>query len=349
MLRSMHIVFLASNRKPKAYQQDPAFIYRCENLGHALQALGLQVEWGHSRAWRGRTGVDCAVVHRPRLGFAMWQLVRRLKRAGARLIADFDDLVFDEGYARYSPAVRNGRSALWLLQRRFREHHAAVRWFDHITVSTEALREHAQRCFPGKPVTVLHNAVHWHWRRGAHSPAPWNAGDRIITYLPGTRSHDRDFALIAEPLTRFLRAHPEVRLRVTGPVDFQLDLPESRVLRAPKVPFAVYPQQFTGAWVNLAPLEDTPFNAAKSALKVLEAGYWGLPTLCSPNPDYARFADAGALVAPGPDAWVDWLERLLDPAEYRRIIDGLRERTLALADVQQQARLFLLEVAGRPG
>ena len=91
-------------------------------------------------------------------------------------------------------------------------------------------------------------------------------------------------------------------------MDFQLDLPATQVLRATKVPFAVYPQQFAGAWVNLAPLEDTPFNASKSALKVLEAGYWGLPTLCSPTPDYARFADAGALLASDPDAWLHWLE-----------------------------------------
>lgn len=342
----MHIVFLASNRDPRRYQQDPAFVYRCENLGHALQALGLHVDWGHSRAWRGGGRVDCVVVHRPRLGFALWQLVRRLRRAGARLVADFDDLVFDETYARFSPAVHNGLTALWLQQRRFREHHAAVKWFDHVTVSTEALREHAHRCFPGRPVTVLHNAVHWHWRRGAPPLPAANGAGRLITYLPGTRSHDRDFAMIAGPLTAFLRAHPEIRLRVTGPVDFALDLPRSQLLRGPKVPFAVYPQQLVDAWVNLAPLEDTPFNACKSALKVLEAAYWGVPTICSPNPDYMRFADAGAVLAPGPEAWLDALERLLDPAEYQAISSGLRERALALADVQQQARIFLEQVAG---
>jgi len=310
----------------------------------------MDVDLAHRRNWRGRA-VDIVVVHRPRVSFGLWQLVRRLRRTGARLIADFDDLVFDEAYAVFSPAVRNGISPLWMLRRRFREHHAAVKWFDHVTVSTDALGDHARRCFPGRPVTVLHNAVHWHWRReprtsGADHPA---APGRVISYLPGTRSHDRDFALIAEPLTRFLRAHPEVQLAVTGPLNFRLDLPEDQIVHRDKVPFASFAQQFAGVWVNLAPLEDTPFNACKSALKAIEAGYWGIPTICSPNPDYARLSAAGALPAVEGKGWFDWLERLLDEREYRRLTEGMRERTLALADVERQARVFLDQVVGRGG
>ena len=45
---------------------------------------------------------------------------------------------------------------------------------------------------------------------------------------------------------------------------------------------------------------------------------------------------------------MDWLERLLDEHEYRRVTEGLRERTLALADVEAQAKVFLDHVVG-PG
>lgn len=339
----MHVTFLESSSKIRGYLHDPAFIYRCENLGHALRARGLEVDWGHSLGWRMPARVDCVVVHRPRVSFRLWRLVRRLRAQGTRLVADVDDLVFDESYAAFSPAVRNGRAALWRQQRRFREHRGAIRWFDHILVSTEALAEHATRCFPGKRVSVVHNAVHWHWRRMAYPDQGDPPSAKVVTYLPGTRSHDRDFAMIAEPLGRFLRAHPEVRLRVTGPVEFRLDVPSAQITRGEKVPFASYEQQFLGAWVNLAPLEDTPFNACKSALKALEAGYWGVPTVCSPNPDYRRLAGAGALVAADPSQWLGWLERLLDDNEYRRIATGLRERTLQLADVNSQAAHFAAE------
>jgi hypothetical protein len=346
-MRAMRVALLATNKKPQGFQQDPAYIYRCENLGHALRAKGLDVEWGHSLTWRIPAALDCAVVHRPRVSFGMWRLVRRLKGLGARLVADVDDLVFDEALARFSPAVRNGRVPLWRQRRLFLEHRAAIKWFDHITVSTEALYEHVHRCFPGKPVTLLPNAVHWQWRRGGQPAVGRKPTNKTITYLPGTRSHDRDFALIAEPLSHFLRSHPDVQLRITGPLQHRLDLPAGQLRQAEKVPFAGYHQQFDEAWVNLAPLEDTPFNACKSALKALEAGYWEVPTICAPNRDFARYSSAGALLASDGREWLHWLERLLDTEQYLRATAGLRERTLKLADIDQRASLFLDEVLAR--
>ena len=75
-------------------------------LGHALRAKSLNVAWGHSLTWRIPPSVGCVVVHRPRVSFRLWRLVRRLKSMGTRLVADLDDLVFDESLAEYSPAVR---------------------------------------------------------------------------------------------------------------------------------------------------------------------------------------------------------------------------------------------------
>lgn len=345
----VRVVFLSTCTRPAGFRNDPAFIYRCENLGHALRAKGLDVEWDHVFTWRRSNAPSCAVIHRPRLGFRTWRLVRHLKAMGARLVADIDDLVFDEAYARFSPAVRNGRSQLWRLQRRFRDQRAAIKWFDHITVSTDALRDHAHRCFPGKPVTVLHNAVHWEWLRRPHQAAAAEGPVKTITYLPGTRSHDRDFALIAEPLTRFLRTHLAVRLRITGPLGFRLEVPAGQLQTGEKVAFSDYHEQFRDAWVNLAPLEDTPFNHCKSALKVMEAGYWGVPTICSPNPDYQRFETAGALPAGSASEWLQRLEQLVDDRHYRRLKENLRERTLQLADVNARADQFLGEVLGQAG
>ena len=233
----VRVVFLASSKKTKGYHKDPAFIYRCENLGHALNARSIDVQWGHSRSWRAANGVDCAVVHRPLVSFRVWQLVRRFRRLGAKLVADVDDLIFDEDYARYNPMVLNGKRSLEKQRRLCRDYRGAIKWFDHVTVSTEALREHAHRCFPGKPVTVIHNAVHWSWRRMPLQQAGRKSQRKTITYLPGTRSHDRDFELIVDALTRFLRAHPEISLRVTGPLNFRLDVPPTQLERSEKVPF----------------------------------------------------------------------------------------------------------------
>ena len=72
----------------------------------------------------------------------------------------------------------------------------------------------------------------------------------------------------------------------------------------------------------------------------MEAGYWGVPTLCSPNADNRRFSAAGAVIAEHGEQWHDHLERLLMPEEYQAVTVELQEKITALADVYQQARRF---------
>jgi glycosyltransferase involved in cell wall biosynthesis len=189
-------------------------------------------------------------------------------------------------------------------------------------------------------VTIIPNTVHMSWRECEGNLAP-GAPDKTLSYTPGTRSHDRDFQLIAPVLERFLKSHPEVRLRITGELRQSLRARQGQVSQAARVPFADYAEVVRGAWVNLSPLEPSPFNECKSAIKVIEAGYWGIPTVCSPNADAERFVGAGAIIARGPDAWYGELERLLNDESYAECTRGLRGRVLALADVGVQARSLL--------
>jgi glycosyltransferase involved in cell wall biosynthesis len=340
----LRIVFLSTCQIPKRFRGDPAFVYRCENLGRSLAARGFDVDYGHVATWDVSADVDAVVVQRPRLNRALARVISVARRARARLIADFDDLLFDETYATVSPAVRNRRAFAFWARRRFRRAHDAARLFDQITVSSEPLAEHARRCFPGQPVTVLPNAVHGAWRELATSYGSGGSSRRTLVYLPGTRTHSQDFASINEPLQDFLRAHSEVQLRITGPLRHRLDLPAKQFEHQAKLGFATYHAAFDDAWVNLAPLEDTPFNRCKSALKAIEAGYWNVPTVCSPNPDFNRFADAGALAAMRPEEWSARLEWLLDGDNYRAVTQGLRERVLARADIDAVADRFVADV-----
>jgi glycosyltransferase involved in cell wall biosynthesis len=150
-----------------------------------------------------------------------------------------------------------------------------------------------------------------------------------------------DFQQIASTLERFLDAHPETRLQITGHLNHGMRAREGQVVHSPRVPFAKYAERVRCGWVNLCPLEPSPFNACKSAIKVIEAGYWNIPTICSPNPDCERFLGAGAIVASTAQEWFDALESLLDDVEYSDRTDKLRERTLALADADVQAKALL--------
>lgn len=335
-----NIAFVADNRNVALFRNDPSFVYRCENLGLALSELGNDVCYTHLKRFTGKTKQQVVVFHRPHTSIRLWFMLQQLRRRGIVVIADFDDLVFDEAYADYSPGVLNGLVSRRVTRRRFRAHRWALSWFDGVTVSTGPLANHVRRLFPSIRVEVIHNSVHLAWRHESHDVLP-NEGKRIITYFPGTRSHHRDFAQIREPLSHFLRAHPEVKLQITGPLVFSIDADPRQISHEERVPFSEYQARVQNSWVNLAPLEETPFNQCKSALKVFEAGYWGIPTLCSSNRDNVRFSSAGAWVSTKPEEWVDNLERLLNETEYQQASHELRQRTVALADVDKQAKLFL--------
>jgi hypothetical protein len=133
---------------------------------------------------------------------------------------------------------------------------------------------------------------------------------------------------------------------VTGKLTFAIGARDGQIELEPKVPFAVYAERVSQSWVNLAPLEPTPFNACKSALKAIEAGFFGTPTICSPNSDYERLSPAGALVARTEQDWAAWLEKLLDEDFYNATTKDLRARTLELAGIRGQATIFLESVVG---
>lgn len=332
------VLFVGTNRNPGLFRNEPSFIYRCENLGLGLQSQGVSVGFRHLSGVTGRERCKVVVFLRPLATPRQWLLLRRLRRRGATLLADFDDLIFDESLARFSPGVLNGlRSPGWT-KRRFRAHRRTLAWFDGITVSTPPLAEHVARLLPGQAVQILPNSVHRDWQQAAWTPP--KERPRVLTYFPGTRSHDRDFAQISQPLTDFLVAHPQVRLRVAGSLHFKLDIDPDRIERQPRVHFSEYVKLVQQGWANLAPLEPTPFNQAKSALKVIEAACWGIPTVCSPNPDIRRFDGFGAVMADNDHQWRTQLERLVDPQSYRQLTENLREMVLERAGVDTQAKAF---------
>ncbi len=334
------VSFIATNRRPELFHQDPSFIYRCDNLARALGSQGWQTRTVHIKNLTVKNTEHCAVFHRPRTSPGLSWLTWRLRRRGIRLIADFDDLVFDPDYARYSPAVLNNILPLHKVKRTYSASRKALGLFDVITVSTQPLLEHVRRLVPDKQVHVLPNAVHYSWIGNSSVPND-NFDSRIITYFPGTRSHDRDFGMIAPVMERFLEKYPDTRLRITGHLNQRIRARDGQVEQMPRVPFSDYVNHLKLGWVNLAPLETTPFNYCKSALKVLEAGYWGIPSVCSPNPDVERFANAGALVASTEQEWFDVLEKLRERKHDQAETENLRNRVLTLGDPEEQAERFI--------
>ena len=73
----------------------------------------------------------------------------------------------------------------------------------------------------------------------------------------------------------------------------------------------------------------------------METSCWGIPTICSSNLDNERFVNAGALIADTPEQWLTHLEGMLDESRYKLVCEQVLDQSLALSNVDDQAKLFL--------
>jgi glycosyltransferase involved in cell wall biosynthesis len=164
----------------------------------------------------------------------------------------------------------------------------------------------------------------------------------------GTMTHDADFAMLLPALTEIHRQFgDQIRLDLIGFVA-GLEVP-SWIRRLAPTPHAgrsyagfVHWLRSAGTWdIGLAPLADTPFNACKSAIKVLDYAALGLASLASDVAAYqgSLADDLGGILVPNTTAaWYEALSRLIrDAAWRRRLAAGGRAQLLASGTLERQA------------
>lgn len=319
----MTIHFVSCKPNPERYTEDASFRYRCENLSSALNSLNIPTKLQHISEFTPEPMTTHVVFQRPRNTPRLKRLLRQLKLAKIRTIADFDDLIFDPEYAIFSPASVNHIRPLKKITKDYQSHYDALVQFKRISVSTDLLKRHVHRLIQGTRTRVVHNYAHHKWPH-KHLQDP-SQRKKILTYFPGTRSHDRDFWQIENVVRHFLDNHPSVILLVIGPLESTLiKARHPQIRHSAKLPFEHFIQAAANTWVNLLPLEPTPFNQCKSALKVIEAATNLAPTICSPLPDAQRFAGKGALIAHDETEWLMHLNRCLQPAYYTQIVKAIQ-------------------------
>lgn len=85
------------------------------------------------------------------------------------------------------------------------------------------------------------------------------------------------------------------------------------------VPIEEWPAAVASLGVGIAPLADTKFNKAKSALKVIEMSACGVPWVASPRAEYRRIHAMGAgVLADRPRVWYRELKRLRESTALRQ-------------------------------
>ena len=184
----------------------------------------------------------------------------------------------------------------------------------------------------------------------------YNFGSIIRIGYMGTTTHAGDFAIIAPVAERVKRRFGErVKFEIIGvtaggelPPGFERVTVPHEALRS--YPLFVSWYRNLMLWdIGLAPLQHSPFNSGKSAIKSLDYAAGGIPTLASRHDVYrGSIADGegGMLLGDSVDEWEEAICRLVASQDERRRLGhashaALRDRFTL--DAQYTARRGLFE------
>lgn len=244
------------------------------------------------------------------------QLLRTLRREGRLIIADTDDMLdavhpANPAYRAYMP----GSVAQ-------RVYHEIIAGAHGVTVTTQELATHYSAL--NRNVHVVPNCIDFGIREW---PAPvFRDTDALTIGWTGSTSHLSDMNVLGAVIEAILEKYPHVRYGHFAHKDLltylsaNFKIPADRVEIVPPVGFDEYPSRLTTFDIGLAPLMVSPFNMAKSPLKLMEYSAIGIPFVASKVAPYTRYTDQGVdgYVVGSTSEWVSAISTLIEDTQLRR-------------------------------
>ncbi|WP_430450420.1 glycosyltransferase family protein [Rhodophyticola sp.] len=281
---------------------------RCVQPARYLEHAGWSASVGC--VYRTMPHARRAIVFHRVMADPMGLRAMRLARAmECRVVYDVDDLLFDGAasahLARFTSELESD-----LMVAGYRQ---AMELSDTVICSTTYLRDIAARFHPH--VVVMKNGLSDKLIEVAQAKQrvrPVGSADVTLGYFSGSRHHDADFAVVQQALLKLMRDFPQTRLLLAGKLQFDPAFRSfgDRFEFREFVPYAQFLSMPGEVDINLVPLvHRDPFAQARSELKYIEAGVFGVPTVASPTHTYAEAISHGQTGMICADE--DWYETLL--------------------------------------
>jgi glycosyltransferase involved in cell wall biosynthesis len=261
--------------------------------------------------------VDLIVLQRP---LHSWQadVIPFIQRQGVGVVVEIDDDLSamhpgNHVWAEFHP--RRAPSCNW-------EHLArACASADLVVVTTSAL---ARRYGRHGRVAVVPNFV-----SEALLEIPRVRDGKTVGWSGTVANHPQDLLVTAGGVADAI-ARSQAHMLIVGDgagAEVQLGLSEPAEVTG-WVEIEQYFRQMARFDVGIAPLQDSAFNAAKSALKPLELSALAVPCVISPRADYLRVHETGIGVLAG-DRRKDWARAVLGLLSDEAWREEVTERSLA--------------------
>lgn len=251
------------------------------------------------------------------------EFIKLAKKLNKRVLFDIDDLVVDTKYTdtiKYLDSMSKEERALYDdgVMRMGR----TLKLCDAAITTTERLAEELGHYVP--EVFINRNTASEEMCALSKEALKnkTRKDDHVgIGYFSGSLTHNDDFKLVLPALTKVMEKYPQVQLHVVG----ELDLPETlqqykaRVVSHPFVDWKKLPSLIAEVDINLAPLEQSIFNEAKSENKWVEAALVKVPTVASNVGAFQRMIVSGktGILCDTEEEWVEQLSRLVEDKKER--------------------------------
>jgi len=316
--------------------------YRTSNVAEELEIHGFKCSATiQDNFWlSGYAGkFKVFIFHRIVYGGGIGKFLKKIKKRGGEIIFETDDLTFDPQYAagtnHYANlnALEKKQYASGLGLEILKDPYVKV-----CTTTTSYLAKILESY--GKKVFIVPNKLSNKDLEitGKIIRASKSKNQELIKigYFSGTKSHDRDFAAIADVITKIMEKYSRVRLVLAGPLDIgnTLDKFKNKIERIAYVPRKKNFENIASVDVNIVPLEaGNPFCEAKSELKFFEAGILEVPTVAASNQTFREAIAEGVdgFLAGNASEWMEKIEKLIVDADLRKRI-GREARKKALVE-----------------
>lgn len=280
-----------------------------------MRSLGVEDQVIGRPAWTGQHGFGVQIPgNRARMDFdvvvlkLLWDRslayqIKVAKSLGQRVVIDVDDL--------YEGLHADNIASTAIDEKRQRAHDNALAQASAITVSTPYLFDLYKDRYP--EVHMIRNGIdpdRYPVRAQSLTPKlgwagaiPWRSAD-LETMAPWLGAFMDHYGL---------RLHHHGHIPDRKTFAELADIPDRLVDTAPMCSIYNYPARMPQFDIGLVPLNDIPFNQAKSFLKGMEYIAAGIPFVAEALPEYRILAEDGiGQVASTQFEWVSALTELLD-------------------------------------
>ncbi len=302
--------------------------YRVDHQVEQLRASGLHTDrvdyeslsMDSLKYYRGFIFYRCPITP------TVEEFIKLANKENKTTFFDIDDLVIDRKYTDTIEFVKNmSKEDKAVYDDGVERMHKTLLMCDYLTTTTEGLAKELKQY--GKEVYINRNVASERMTELSLEAIKNKTehDDVIMGYLSGSITHNPDLELVKPVIIKLLKKHQNLKLKLVGEITLPDDLKEfqEQIIIEPFMDWQQLPSLIASLDINLAPIEKSIFNEAKSENKWMEASLVKTITVASNVGAFKQMINDGVdgiLCENNEKSWEKALEKVITDKIYRETI-----------------------------